>query len=141
MNFGYPFLSEDTELVIDPLETRPRDDDAEPGLKEFMKFIKPQPSYREQVFFHKMKGDKNGDACVIIRNKKEGIEVRIKFNLQSLPYMTQWKMMGYGEYILGIEPCNVPCKSRATLRQEKNLPDLEPGETSVNDLEVTVSSI
>jgi hypothetical protein len=141
MNFGYPFLSEDTELVIDPLETKPRDADAEQGLNEFRKFIKPQPSYREQVFYHTIKKDNQGYAAVIIRNKKKGMEVCLKFNVKSLPYLTQWKMMGYGEYVLGIEPCNVPSKSRATLREENRLPELMPGETTVNDLDVTVSSI
>jgi hypothetical protein len=112
-----------------------------PGLKEFRKFIKPQPSYREQVFFHTMKGDKKGETSVTVRNKKEGIEVTIKFNIKSLPYISQWKMMGYGEYVLGIEPCNVPCKSRSALREENNLPELEPGETTINELELTVKSI
>ena len=141
MNFGYPLLSEDAELVIDPLETKPRDPDAVPGLKEFRKFIKPQPSYREQVFYHTMKGDKEGESAVIVRNKKTGVEATIKFNIESLPYVAQWKMMGYGEYVLGIEPCNVPCKSRSTLREENILPELQPGETTTNDLEVTVNSI
>lgn len=141
MNFGYPLLSENTELVIDPKNTKPRDSDAVPGLKEFRKFIKPQLSYREQVFFHAMKSDKKGEAYVILRNKKEGIEVSIKFNIKSLPYVTQWKMMGYGEYVLGIEPCNVPCKSRSALRKENLLPELKPGESTINDLEITVNSI
>jgi hypothetical protein len=141
MNFGYPLLSEDAELEIDPFETVPRDADAVPGINEFRSFIKPQPTYNEQVFFHTMKGDKIGETKVTLRNKKIGTAVSIKFNINQLPYISQWKMMGYGEYILGIEPCNVMCKSRKTLREEHSLPSLPPGESTTNIIEITVTDI
>ena len=50
-------------------------------------------------------------------------------------------MMGYGEYVLGIEPCNVLCKSRKALREDNALPILKPGESTTNILEVTVKDI
>ena len=62
MNFGYPLLSEDAELVIDPVETLPRDADALAGIKEFRNFIKPVPKYNEQVFFHTLKGNSKGES-------------------------------------------------------------------------------
>ena len=141
MNFGYPLLSEDTELIIDPLNTVPRDLDAVPGMKEFRRFIKPQPSYNEQVFFHTMKGNDKGETGVTVRNKKVGTAVNINFNIKQLPYVCQWKMMGYGEYVLGIEPCNVLCKSRKVLRNENGLPMLKPYESTTNVLEVSVNDI
>ena len=122
MNFGYPLLSEDAELVIDPLTTIPRDNDAVPGIKDFRNFIKPQQDYNEQVFFHKMKGNDDGETIVMVRNKKAGVAVSIKFSIKQLPYINQWKMMGWGEYVLGIEPSNVLCKSRKSLREENALP-------------------
>jgi hypothetical protein len=141
MNFGYPLLTEDAELVIDPSETVPRDADAVPGIKEFRNFIKPQPVYKEQVFFHTMKGNQKGETLVTLRNKKNKTVVSIKFNVKKLPYITQWKMMGIGEYVLGIEPCNVLCKSRKALREENALPMLQPGESTANVLEVLLSDL
>jgi len=141
MNFGYPLLSEDTELVIDPLNTVPHDVNAVPGIKEFRSFIKPQPSYNEEVFFHTMKGNDKGETGVTIINKKIGTAVSINFNIRQLPYVSEWKMMGYGEYVLGIEPCNVLCKSRNVLREENRLPMLKPGESTTNVLEVSVNDI
>ena len=141
MNFGYPLLSEDAELVIDPSKTVPRDADAVPGIKEFRNFIKPQSAYSEQVFFHTMKGDQHGETTVTLRNKKVGTAVSIKFNVNQLPYLAQWKMMGNGEYVLGIEPSNVLCKSRKTLREENSLPILQPGESITNNLEISVNEI
>jgi galactose mutarotase-like enzyme len=139
LNFGYPLLSEDTELFIEPLETIPRDPDAVPGLKEFRSFIKPQPDYKEQVFYHKMKGNNSGEAEVTIRNLKIKTAVTIKFNINQLPYVTQWKMMGNGEYVLGIEPCNIPCKSRSVLRKDNVLPFLQQSESKEIDFKIIVS--
>lgn len=141
MNFGYPLLTEEAELLIDPSETTPRDADAVSGIKEFRKFIKPQPAYREQVFFHTMKGNKNGEAIITLNNMKVGIGVSISFNVHQLPYVNQWKMMGSGEYVLGIEPSNVLCKSRNILREENSLPVLQPGECTTNHLEIVVNEL
>jgi galactose mutarotase-like enzyme len=141
MNFGYPLLTEDAELLINPSETQPRDADAVPGLKDFRKFIKPQPEYREQVFYHTMKGDLNGSTSVTLVNRKQRISVKITFNIKQLPFVNQWKMMGYGEYVLGIEPSNVLCKSRNILREEKSLPVLQPGESSTNEIEIEINEV
>ncbi|HNX54143.1 MAG TPA: aldose 1-epimerase family protein [Prolixibacteraceae bacterium] len=141
MNLGYPLLSEDAELIIDAESTVPRDADAAPGIHEFKSFTEPKQTYREQVFFHNMKGDDAGKTHAELRNKKLGIALSISFNVAQLPYVTQWKMLGYGEYVLGIEPCNVLCKSRAALREEGNLPFLQPGESVTNEIEVSVADI
>jgi hypothetical protein len=141
MNFGYPLLTEDAELLIDPAITIPRDKDAVPGMNDFRKFIKPQPEYREQVFYHTMKGDNNGVTNVTLFNRKEGISVKITFNIRQLPYVNQWKMMGVGEYVLGIEPSNVLCKSRNILREENSLPVLQPGESTTNDIEIEIKEL
>jgi hypothetical protein len=141
MNFGYPLLSEDTELVIDPLKSVPRDSDAEPGIADFRNFIAPQQNYREQVFFHTMKGNRNGDAIITVKNKKTGIAVNISININQLPYVAQWKMMGWGEYVLGIEPSNVFCLSRKTLREQNILPVLQPDESKTNTIKIEAESI
>jgi galactose mutarotase-like enzyme len=139
MNFGYPLLTADAELLIDPQDSSPRDEDAESGIKDFRTFIEPRTDYREQVFFHTMKGNQKGETAIILRNKKAGISVTVRFNVNQLPYVTQWKMMGYGEYVLGIEPCNLLCKSRKTLREENALPLIQPGEIRRNVLELSVT--
>jgi len=111
MNLGYPLLSEDAELIDDPEKIIPRNKSAEVGLNEFKSFIKPQPSYQEQVFCHTMKVSGNGETSATLKNHKLGITFTIKFNTNQLPYLIQWKMMGKGEYVLGLEPSNVPGKN------------------------------
>jgi hypothetical protein len=141
MNFGYPLLSEDAELIIDPLKTVTRDADAAAGIKNFRTFIKPELNFREQVFFHTLKGTLNGDAIVTVKNKKIGIAVNIGININQLPVLAQWKMMGWGEYVLGIEPSNVPVMSRKTLRENNELPLLQPDEKKTNVIRIEVVTI
>jgi len=141
MNFGFPLLSEYSELLIDPEITVPRDKVAAHGLDNFRSFIKPQNEFNEQVFVHKMKQSNDNEAVVILKNKKIGVSLSIKFDAIQLPFMWQWKMMGYGEYVLGLEPSNVPAKSRSELIADSMLPTLNPVESTFNDVEVEVESI
>lgn len=141
MNMGYPLLSEDAELLIDPAQTLPRDDSAAMGLKEFRKFTVPQEGFKEQVFDHLMKTDSKGMATVTLQNKKLGISLKIRFNTARLPYLVQWKMMGQGDYVLGLEPSNAPGRNRKLLREENMLPELKPGESKVNKIEIILEEI
>lgn len=141
MNFGYPLLAEDAELIIQPVKTEPRDKDAIPGIKAYHRFTKPQSGFKEQVFLHTMKGNESGETEATIVNKNLGLSVTIKFNIKDLPYLTQWKMMGIGEYVLGLEPTNVPCKSRNTLKKENLLPTLLPGESKSNQIGLEINEI
>jgi len=108
------------------------------GIDSFNKFSSPIKGFKEQVFFHVVKGDKNDKAMVRLNNKKLGLELYVKFDTKELLYLTQWKMMGIGEYVLGIEPCNVPCKSRVQLKEEGLLPFLKPGEIKNISLEIGI---
>jgi len=76
-----------------------------------------------------MRGDRAGRTKAVLVNKKlaGGLGLCVRFNVRELPYLTQWKSSGSGEYVLGIEPCNVPCMSRADLRSKGLLPMLAPG--------------
>ncbi len=141
INLGYPLLSEDAELIIDPLETEPRDSEAEKGLNEFKQFIKPQTGFSEQVFFHTMKIDDDGFASATLQNKNVGFAITVRFDGKKLPYLTQWKMMGIGEYVLGLEPCNIPPKDRLQLKKDNKLPYIESGETTLNKVEIIISAI
>jgi len=141
INLGYPLLSEDASLIIDPVETTPATEVAASAIKEFRTFTKPQPGFFEHVYYHRLKAEKNGDTGVRLQNKKIGIAFDIKFNIKQLPLLTQWKMMGQGDYVLGLEPCNVPTRNRVILKEQKILPFLEPGESVTNNVEIILSDI
>ena len=141
MNFRYPMLSEFAELILDPEKTVPATAFAAEGINEFKRFIKPTANIQEQVYFHSVKKDSQGQSKVTLQNRKLGIAVTIKSNADQLPYLTEWKMMGKGDYVLGIEPCNVPAKNRVALKDENILPWLKAGESVTNNIEVILSDL
>jgi hypothetical protein len=86
-----------------------------------------------------MKAGNNRKAEVSLKNKNLGISLSIRFDPDQLPYLTEWKMMGMGDYVLGLEPCNVPAKNRVALKEENILPYLDAGETIINNIEVELT--
>lgn len=141
MNLGYPLLSEYAELILEPEKTVAATPFASDGLGEFRRFTKPQAGIQEQVYFHTVKPDGKGAGRVTLQNRQIGVSLTIRFNAAELPFLTEWKMMGSGDYVLGLEPCNVPAKNRVALREENLLPYLKPGESVTNNIEVILSTM
>jgi len=112
-------------------------------LNDYMRFSPPQPNFREQVFFHQLVGTRDGSTCAAVINRTlmhgEGLGVYVRWNLNELPHFVQWKMMGEGIYVVGIEPTNAPLHlTRTEMRQQGLLPTLQPGEQRVFNLEIGV---
>ncbi len=141
INLGYPLLSEKAELDFKPSRTLHSNVAASLDLKNFRKLSPPVASFREQVFTHVMDADNQGNVLVTLKNKEEGIAFTLSYNNRQLPYLVQWKMMGQGEYVLGLEPSNVPLKNRKELREENILPFIQPGESRTNRLEIILTDI
>lgn len=138
-NLGFPLLSEDTQLRVEVEETVPRDADAEAGLAEWMSFQPPTPGYREQVFRHVPVADADGKVRVKVENPALGLGLRWTYDKTNLPHLFQWKMMGQGTYVLGVEPANSSgMKGRAAARESGDLPYLLPGESRCYELELEV---
>lgn len=129
-NLGFPLLSAETELHADVRKTTPRDANAEPGLGSWHKFQPPTPGYQEQVFVHEPIPDAEGWAQAEVRNPALGLGLRVRFDTATLPYLWQWKQMGQGTYVLGIEPGNARVMTgRGTARERGMLPELAAGES------------
>lgn len=135
-NMGYPLLDEDAILVTPTEKLTPRDQEAEKGKTTYGQSQKPTHDYPEQVFYHKLKGDQNGATSVALINKKLELGVAIHFNKNQLFNFTQWKQMGEGEYVMGMEPCNCYVGGRADPRNERILEYLDPGEIRNFDLTI-----
>jgi len=129
-NLGFPLISEDAILQLETTESIARDPDAEAGFAEWKQLQPPTPGYREQVFRHVPVTDDAGMACVEVKNSRLGLGLRISYDSSHLPYLFQWKMMGEGMYVLGIEPANCGViQGRAMARDQEDLPLLAPGES------------
>jgi hypothetical protein len=141
-NFGFPLLDEGAEVVGGSVKATPRDDDAAKGLAEHARFGPPVAGYREQVFFHDVRADGKGWCQVGLVNRGfsggRGLGVVIRYRQRELPCFTEWKMIGEGLYVLGLEPGNAYPLGRARERQEGRLQLLKPGEEREFALEVEV---
>jgi hypothetical protein len=135
-NMGYPLLDEDAVLVTPPVKLTPRDQEAEKGKTTYGQSQKPTHDYQEQVFYHNLKGDQNGATSVALINKKLELGVAIHFNKNQLFNFTQWKQMGEGDYVMGLEPCNCYVGGRADPLNEGMLEYLDPGEIRNFDLTI-----
>lgn len=127
-NFGFPLLETGARVAIDSVVT-PRDADAQRGLATWSQIEAPQNDYREQVFFHQIAPHEAGSCRAALWNTARELGVEIEFAAAQLPYFTQWKMLGAGCYVLGLEPSNAPLASRAELLKRNEMPSLAPGES------------
>jgi hypothetical protein len=132
LNFGWPLIGEDTEIVTNATATpEPRDADAAAGLATASQLTAPIPGYREQCFFHHPIPEPDGYATVRLVNRALPLTVAVHYDTRALPHLTQWKMMGQGEYVCGIEPANCRVMGRAAERAAGRLQTIAPGETRV----------
>ncbi|HAL73884.1 MAG TPA: DUF4432 domain-containing protein, partial [Clostridiales bacterium] len=135
-NLGYPLLDADAELLLPVKATRARDAVAEPGIADCCQFQPPTPGYSEQVFFHDLSTDTQGRTCAALINSRLGLGVSFHYSKALLPNLAEWKMMGEGDYVLGIEPCNNFVNDRAAARQAGELDILAAGEVRRYTLDI-----
>ncbi len=123
-NMGYPLLSENAEITIPSTKVEPRNDHAAEGLDTCLKVEKPQNGYEEMCFYHTL----SGDTEVSIFNKTINKGLKMAFNADNLKCFTQWKMMGEGDYVMGLEPGNCLPDGRDVMREKGILEFLNPDE-------------
>jgi hypothetical protein len=138
INLGFPILDETTELVAKSHPIEPRDGNAEPGLKEWMRFQPPTPGYQEQVYYHDLPANEHGWAGLELVNRARHLQLGVRYQKATLPILVQWKMMGQGTYVLGLEPANCHVSGRSQERTRGTLQFLQPGEVREFRVEITV---
>jgi hypothetical protein len=140
INAGFPLLDNGSELILSSTHTEPYDENARAGLGEALRFGPPQHGFKGQDFLHTMAAGEGGYALAALINRKlnGGLGLYLRFRIQTLPFLNEWKMLGEGDYVVGIEPVNTLIRDRAALRRSGRLPFLEPGETADTEVEIGV---
>jgi hypothetical protein len=141
MNPGFPLLDDGARLLVDPLDVRPRDDEARKGLDVYDRFSGPQPGFKEQVFVLDLRPVEGGytSATLVNDGLDGGLGLRIRMRKDQLPWMAEWRMLGLGTYVVGLEPLNCPTiEGRAEAVRRGTLPILHPGEERRYDIAVDV---
>ncbi len=139
INPGWPVMSEDSRLYASVSSSSYFDERAEKEADQWDRFSAPEADYAERCYLHSMRPGKDGIVKLCLVNEKLNIGVFEKYPAAEFPYFVQWKMMGRGEYVVGLEPGNIT-GNRAAMREDGSLEILEPGATRRFSIELGVLS-
>lgn len=141
-NFSFPLLVEGTQLLAPSRQVVARDEVAAPGLANHATYEAPIDGYQEQCFFHEMAADAEGMVTLKLVNRSfnanQGLGIYMKYRQAELPRFTEWKQVGAGTYVTGLEPANCGVQGRDKDRASGKLQFLEPGEQRDFYLEIGV---
>jgi hypothetical protein len=137
INIGFPVVDEGSELVA-PVKRPPSIPAGLPESdpNEYRRFITPQKDWLLQGFELDMAAEADGSVPVGIVNR-DNFGVYVIYNQRQMPQYLEWRMMGEGQYAVGIEPCTNTF-GRDIARQLGQMITLQPGDKRIYDLEVGV---
>lgn len=144
-NFGFPLLTESTQISFPSRTVEPRL--PEHPMVGYESWDAPDPTYSERVYLHKdIVSDTKNRAAATVYNPEfplpagpNPITVRLSWDTTTLPNLVQWRMAGAGSHVLGIEPANCHVNGRAASRESNSLVMLEPGARYTCQLELNVN--
>jgi galactose mutarotase-like enzyme len=111
-----------------PAGAQPQGDVAAAGLEQWDKMSLPIPGFAEQVFYHQIPADSDGMMNISLVNPDEKLKLTVSCRRKELPYFVEWKQMGQGEYVLGLEPANCLPENQNNNRAKNTLKTIKPGE-------------
>jgi hypothetical protein len=112
VNYGYPLLDENARVILPSLEVKGREKLSEAHIAKWSCMDKPLANEEEYVFIHNLAVDKSKNTFATLYNSKLGIGITERFNQGELPNFYQWKSIGAGDYVMGLEPSNSGVLSR-----------------------------
>ena len=135
MNIGYPLLTPESKIYIPSSKVIPRTTHSAEGIHCWNQAQEPDPNYEEMCFYHEMTSPMPKAA---IYNPELGIGISIAFKRSALDHFVQWKMMGAGDYVIGLEPCNATIDGIEDAIANGSLKYLEPQESVRYRIEVEI---
>lgn len=136
-NFGYPVIDEEAQLKINASSVKPRDPRAAENISEWDSFHVPEHGFTEQLYYFDVIEDKDGYARAVIENRRllqNGLRITLEYEKSTLPFCSEWKQLGEGDYVVGIEPGTWLPGGRAKAREKGELKFLNPGEEYITEL-------
>lgn len=137
-NIGYPLLDAGSGVCIPSKQVYWRDNDCKKD-NEWKIITEPVDELPEEVIYHYFEEDIT-KVKAKIENMRQGIGFQVTFDKRQLPYLTQWKSMRSGDYVLGLEPCNCHAKGRTWEEKNGTLEMIMPMEKKNIDLEIDILS-
>ena len=120
-NFGYPLVNEGARIVKPNGFVTPRTPEAAKGLQDCCNVTPPVDNSDEECFFHGQSADGDGFAYVGLINDHLGLGAYLKYSLDTLPVLVEWKSPRSHDYCIGLEPGNSYIMGRALEREKGTL--------------------
>ena len=128
MNFSWPLVDKNSFIEAPEHNVTPQNEIAAKGLPQWDRMSEPVPGFAEQVFYHDLPADADGMAALTLVNPDLKLAMQVAYSKATLPFMVQWKQMGQGEYVLGLEPGNCVPEGQVNNAAKNLLKTLAPGE-------------
>jgi len=137
-NPGYPLVEDGSTLLVNAELVEPMTPRSADGIGDYQKFGKPVKGFQEQVYFITLGPDRRGNDTAAIVNRSRNFGLYLKWPHDELPCFGEWKMMGYRDYVVGMEPCTVFIRPRKQILDGKLMPYLAAGKSREFHVEVGV---
>ena len=139
-NYGTPILEKGAKLVAPIDEVSPFNDRAVPNVRDHATYDEPTPGYVETVYCIHPKADPRGDVTILLHNATGDQGVSMKWPINQLPYLTQWKntIAQQDGYVTGLEPATGFPLNRQAEREGGRVPVLEGGQSRTFTLDFNV---
>jgi hypothetical protein len=130
VNAGWPVVAPGAQIVAAVGEPRVATETARGA--DWRAVDPPGRGAVEQVWEHTPRPGPGGLVRAAVLNANvgdgRGAGVEIAYDPATLPRLFQWRVMGEGHYVIGLEPGNLRIEGRRAARESGDLVVLEPGE-------------
>ena len=127
-NFGYPLLTPGSRIVKGAGEIYDNIGSAT-NVEECFRVTEARDDKVEEVYCHTNVPDEKGFGYAAVINDKKELGCYIKYQMDTLPFLIEWKNMCSHDYCVGLEPSNSYIMGRDKEREHGTLPILAPYET------------
>lgn len=151
-NFGFPLMGERTEIRLPEAKSEIRSSCVVKGdesLESCLNWEAPNAEIKETVYYHELRREAvepGGmlEACIVqpefpVGSDYRAVQVSLRWSVDTLPLLVQWRMPGAGDHVLGLEPSNCRVEGRAEERRRGGLLLLAPGASVSYQLELNVT--
>ena len=133
VNLGHPVVAPTSRLISPAERVEGWDEPSRAAEGEHATFHAPSATAAVQVFEHHLPASAGPDITVAVVHPEHGptggLGVAVTYDRRRLPRLWQWRMLGEGLYVTGIEPANCGLMGRVAEAQSPlAAPPLAPGE-------------
>ncbi len=137
-NFGYPLLSEEARLILpENRTTEGKSPYAQEALDRQLFFEAPGAEEKERVYLQ----DMQEEFWARLENPALKIAMTLSWSGDTLPTLSEWRTMAFGDYALGLEPTNCRLRGRVGEREADNALILKAFESRTNRIEIRFSAL